>query len=88
VICTGNAASSIYQWTFCQLIQNINKTNMTLWSVMGIACPAVVLVLAASLLLGACAATDTGKKDDPVFFGGASGANGTGGATSGMSFSW
>jgi hypothetical protein len=55
---------------------------------MGIACPAAVLVLAASLLLGACAATDMGKKDDPVFFGGASGANGAGGATSGMSFSW
>jgi len=62
--------------------------NMSLLSAMGIASPAAVLVLAASLLLGACAATDNGKKDDPVFFGGASGANGAGGATSGMSFSW
>jgi hypothetical protein len=61
---------------------------MTLSSAMGITSPAAVLVLAASLLLGACAATDTGKRDDPVFFGGASGANGAGGATSGMSFSW
>jgi hypothetical protein len=61
---------------------------MTLLSAMGIVSPAAVLVLAASLLLGACAATGTGKKDDPVFFGGASGANGAGGATSGMSFSW
>ena len=64
------------------------RISMTLFSAMGIACPAAVLVLAASLLLGACAATDMGKKDDPVFFGGASGANGAGGATSGMSFSW
>jgi hypothetical protein len=62
--------------------------DMTLSSAMGITSPAAILVLAASLLLGACAATDTGKRDDPVFFGGASGANGAGGATSGMSFSW
>ena len=61
---------------------------MLLSSAMGLASPWAVLVLAASLLLGACTATDTGKKDDPVFFGGASGANGAGGATSGMSFSW
>jgi hypothetical protein len=62
--------------------------DMTLSSAMGITSPAAILVLAASLLLGACAATDTGKRDDPVFFGGASGANGAGGASSGMSFSW
>jgi hypothetical protein len=62
--------------------------DMTLSSAMGITSPAAILVLAASLLLGACAATDTGKRDDPVFFGGGSGANGAGGATSGMSFSW
>jgi len=54
----------------------------------GIASPGRVLVLAASLLLGACAATDTGKKGDPIFFGSAEGANGGGGATGGMSFSW
>ena len=42
--------------------------------------PAPVLVLAASLLLGACAAIDTERKDDPVFFGAAGGASG---ATSG-----
>jgi len=47
-----------------------------------------VLALAASLLLGACVATDTGKKDDPVFFGGAGGGNGGAGATSGVSVSW
>ena len=29
--------------------------------------PVVILVLTASLLFAACAATDTGKKDDPVF---------------------
>jgi len=52
------------------------------------ASPASVLVLAASLLLGACAATDTGKKDDPVLFGGAGGGNDGGGVTSGMSFRW
>jgi hypothetical protein len=40
------------------------------------------------LLLGACAATDTGKKDDPTFFGGAGAGNGGGGVTSGMSFRW
>jgi hypothetical protein len=62
--------------------------DMTLLSARGIVPPAAVFVLTASLLFAACAATDTGKKDDPVFFGGASGANGAGGATSGMSFSW
>jgi len=61
---------------------------MALSSVTGINLSAPVLVLTVSLLLGACAATDTGKKDDPVFFGGAGGANGSGGATGGMSFSW
>jgi hypothetical protein len=61
---------------------------MALSSVTGINLSAPVLVLTVSLLLGACAATDTGKKDDPVFFGGAGGANGGGGATGGMSFSW
>ena len=52
------------------------------------ALPSAVLVLAASLLLGACTATSTGKNDDPHFFGGAAGENGAGGATGGMSFSW
>jgi len=61
---------------------------MAFLSVTGIDSPVPVLVLAASLLLGACAATDTGKKGDPVFFGGTNGANGDVGATSGMSFSW
>ena len=61
---------------------------MALSSVTGINLSAPILMLTVSLLLGACAATDTGKKGDPVFFGGAGGANGGGGATSGMSFSW
>lgn len=50
--------------------------------------PAPLLVLAASLLLAACATTDTGKKDDPVFFGNASGADGSAGAMGGVSFGW
>jgi hypothetical protein len=61
---------------------------MEILSAMRMAFPAAVFVVAASLLLGACAATETGKKDDPVLFGGANGANGGAGATSGMSFSW
>jgi hypothetical protein len=74
---------------FCQFVpKTINHTNMALLSATGIASSVPVLVLAASLLLGACAATDTGKKDDPAFFGSAGGTNGGGGATSGMSFSW
>jgi hypothetical protein len=48
----------------------------------------LVLVFAASLLLGACAAADSGKKNDPAFFGAAGAGNGSGGATGGMSFSW
>jgi hypothetical protein len=47
-----------------------------------------VLLLAVSLLLGACAATDARKEHDPIFFGTAGGANGGGGATGGVSFSW
>jgi hypothetical protein len=66
----------------------LTTLNMALLSATGISFPGAVLVLVTSLLLGACAATDTGKKDDPVFFGTARGANGGGGATSGMSFSW
>jgi hypothetical protein len=50
--------------------------------------PAAVLILATSLLLGACVDTDSGKKDDPVFFGAAGGANGSAGGTSGVSFKW
>jgi hypothetical protein len=51
--------------------------------------PLPALLLTASLLLGSCAAaTDTGKKGDPLIFGGAGAGNGGGGATSGMSFSW
>jgi hypothetical protein len=53
-----------------------------------IAFAAPILVLAVCLLLGACTATSNGKKDDPHFFGAAGGANGAGGATGGMSFSW
>jgi hypothetical protein len=49
--------------------------------------PAVFL-LAASLLLSACADVDNGKKNDPVIFGGAGGGNGGAGATSGVSVSW
>ena len=47
-----------------------------------------ILVLTASLLFGACSADDVGRKQDPVLFGSASGTNGGGGATSGMSFAW
>jgi hypothetical protein len=47
-----------------------------------------VLVLGASLLLGACAEENTGKKDAPVIYGNAGGGSGGGAATSGMSFSW
>ena len=61
---------------------------MAFLAVTGTSSPVPVLVLAASLLLGACANTDPGKKGDPVFFGGANGANGDVGATSGMSFRW
>ena len=49
---------------------------------------AAVLVLVTSLLLGACAATDSGTQEKPVIFGSAQGANGGVGAASGMSFSW
>jgi hypothetical protein len=48
----------------------------------------VCLVLAASLLLSACAGADNGAKGDPVLFGGAGGGNGGAGATSGVSVSW
>jgi hypothetical protein len=51
-------------------------------------CRARVLLLATSLLLGACAATDSATREYPVIFGSAQGANGGAGATSGMSFSW
>jgi hypothetical protein len=47
-----------------------------------------VLLLAASLLLSACADADNGKKNDPVIFGGAGAGNGGAGATSGVSLSW
>jgi hypothetical protein len=47
-----------------------------------------VLVLGASLLLGACADGSAGKKDAPVIFGDAGGGSGGSGATSGVSFSW
>ena len=49
---------------------------------------AAVVILAASLLLSACADADNGKKNDPVIFGGAGGGNGGAGATSGVSLSW
>lgn len=47
-----------------------------------------VFVLSILFLLGACAATDNAKRDDPAVFGGASGANGGAGATTGLSFGW
>jgi hypothetical protein len=46
------------------------------------------LLLAASLLFGACSASDTGKNGDPTYFGGVAGGNGGGGATSGMSINF
>jgi hypothetical protein len=52
------------------------------------ACPPAVLALLTSLLLGACAATESGTREDPAFFGSAQGTNGGAGATSGMSLSW
>jgi hypothetical protein len=57
-------------------------------STTGITFPTAVIALAASLLLGACSATDTGKKDDPVFYGAAGGGTGGGSATSGMRLTW
>jgi len=51
-------------------------------------CAAAVLILSTSLLLGACAATGSGTREDPVLFGNASGSNGAAGAASGVSFSW
>ena len=50
--------------------------------------PAAVLFLATLLLLGACADTNNAKREDPVIFGNASGANGGAGATTGVSLSW
>jgi hypothetical protein len=47
-----------------------------------------VFALSILFLLGACAATDNGKRDDPAVFGSASGANGGAGATTGLSFGW
>ena len=47
-----------------------------------------VLLLAASLLLSACADAGSGKKNDPVIFGDAGGGNGGAGATSGVRLSW
>ena len=61
---------------------------MSILSGARIASLAPVLVLAGSLLLGACTDTDTGRKDDPVFFGNAGGSIDGGGATSGMSLKW
>ena len=47
-----------------------------------------VILAIASLLLGACASTNSGKRDDPVYFGGAGGGNAGAGATTGMSLSF
>ena len=47
-----------------------------------------VFALSILFLLGACAATDNGKRDDPAVFGSAGGANGGAGATTGLSFGW
>jgi hypothetical protein len=48
----------------------------------------LVLVLGAFFLLAACSSTDSGKRDDPVFFGHAGGGTGGGDAVSGMSLHW
>jgi len=47
-----------------------------------------VLVLAISLVLGACADSDIANQDRPVFFGNAGASLDGGGATSGMSLKW
>jgi len=49
---------------------------------------AILMLVVVSLSLGSCTSTDAGKKDDPVFFGGAGGGNGGAGATSGISLSF
>jgi hypothetical protein len=61
---------------------------MRKFSTTGKASYSVFLALAASLLLAGCSTEDAGKRQDPVLFGSASGSNGGGGATSGMSLSW
>ncbi|MBV8142220.1 MAG: hypothetical protein JOZ60_09275 [Verrucomicrobia bacterium] len=47
-----------------------------------------VLALVLSLLLGACADTETATKDHPTFFGNAGASIDGGGATGGMSLKW
>ena len=47
-----------------------------------------VLFLAILLLLAACADANNAKREDPVIFGNASGANGGAGASTGVSLSW
>ncbi len=47
-----------------------------------------VLLLGAFFWLAGCSSTDSGKKEDPVFFGQAGGGTGGGGAVSGMSLHW
>jgi hypothetical protein len=63
----------------------INEPKMAPLSDLRKAFLATLIILAASLLLGACAPMD---RSDPVFYGGAGGGNGGGAGTSGMSFRW
>lgn len=70
------------------LTKSINNADLSIFSVARIAFLAPVLVLAVSLLLGACTDTNAGKKDGPVFFGSAGGSIDGGSATSGMSLRW
>jgi NAD(P)-dependent dehydrogenase (short-subunit alcohol dehydrogenase family) len=86
IVITGGG--SVIGRGLAQLFHRLGNKVIIAGQNQGIASPGRVLILAASLLLGACAATDTGKKGDPIFFGTAQGANGGGAATGGMSFSW
>jgi hypothetical protein len=77
----------------CQLLREHRGLRATFSplppvSAAGIASPVPVFALVASLLLGACSVADSGKKEDPTFFGTAGGGNGGGGATSGMHLTW
>jgi hypothetical protein len=67
---------------------SINNADISVLSGTRIASLAPVIVLAVSLLLGACADTDTVKKDGPIFLGNAGGTIDGGGATSGISVRW
>jgi hypothetical protein len=64
------------------------KTSASLVEPFHLGLATAVFALSILFLLGACAATDNGKRDDPAVFGSASGANGGAGATTGLSFGW